>query len=99
VSDPHDEEPIDQATIDCWRSNYGLDKRSPAEAARWWADNMQGKAPAGAVAALGILLNERASAIAAAVAAERERCAQIASSMEDTACDEVASRIRQAPAG
>ena len=45
--------------IDAWLINYGLDKRSPGEAARWWCDEMEGKAPAGAVAALGLLLQER----------------------------------------
>lgn len=58
MSDPHDREPIDQATIDCWRTNYGLDKRTPAEAARYWGDTCAGMAPAGAVAALGVALDE-----------------------------------------
>ncbi len=61
LSDPHDREPIDQATIDCWRINYGLDKRTPAEAARYWADTCAGMAPAGAVAALGVALDELAA--------------------------------------
>lgn len=43
--------------IDCWRANYGLDKRSPEDAARWWDDEC-GMAPAGAVAALGLALRE-----------------------------------------
>ena len=42
-----------------WKVNYGLDTRGPAEAMKWWADAMDGKAPAGAVAALGLLLEER----------------------------------------
>lgn len=58
MSDPHDREPVDQATIDCWRTNYGLDKRTPAEAAKWWGDNLRGLAPSGCVAALGVALDE-----------------------------------------
>ena len=58
MSDPHDREPVDQATIDCWRANYGLDKRTPAEAAKWWSDSMRGLAPSGCVAALGVALDE-----------------------------------------
>jgi hypothetical protein len=58
MSDPHDREPIDQATIDCWRINYGLDKRTPAQAAQWWSDNLRGLAPSGCVAALGVALDE-----------------------------------------
>jgi hypothetical protein len=58
LGDPHDREPVDQATIDCWRANYGLDKRTPADAAKWWSDNMRGLAPAGCVAALGVALDE-----------------------------------------
>ena len=53
---PHDEIPPE--VIECWRINYGLDKRSPAEAAAWWQDKC-GMAPPGAVAALGMLLQER----------------------------------------
>jgi hypothetical protein len=41
-----------------WRANYGLDKRTPIKAMRWWQDNMDGKAPAGVVAALGLCINE-----------------------------------------
>jgi hypothetical protein len=58
MSDPHDREPVDQATIDCWRANYGLDKRTPAEAANWWSESMRGFAPSGCVAALGVALDE-----------------------------------------
>lgn len=58
MTDPHDRSPVDQATIDGWRINYGLDKRTPAAAARWWNDNLQGRAPAGCVAALGVALDE-----------------------------------------
>lgn len=60
MSDPHEREPVDQATIDGWRINYGLDKRTPAEAAQWWSDKLGGLAPAGAVAALGVALDELA---------------------------------------
>lgn len=42
-----------------WKMNYGLDTRGPAEAMKWWVDAMDGRAPAGAVAALGLLLEER----------------------------------------
>lgn len=49
---------IDDGTIDCWRKNYGLDKRSPEDAARWWAAHWSDMAPAGAVAALGLALQE-----------------------------------------
>ena len=45
--------------IETWRINYGLDTRSPEDAARWWADRYDGLAPAGAVAAFGYLLKER----------------------------------------
>jgi hypothetical protein len=58
MTDPHDREPVDQATIDCWRVNYGLDKRTPAQAAKWWSDTMRGLAPSGCVAALGVALDE-----------------------------------------
>ena len=49
---------ITAAVIDCWRINYGLDTRSPADAARYWSDTCAGMAPAGAVAALGLALAE-----------------------------------------
>ena len=81
MSDPHDREPIDQATIDCWRINYGLDKRTPAEAAQWWHDSMRGFAPSGAVAALGVALDELESLrkdAAAAVLQEREHWQHVA---------------------
>ena len=42
--------------IATWRTNYGLDRRTPEEAMRWWSDNNIGQAPAGAVAALGLCL-------------------------------------------
>lgn len=49
---------IDADTINCWKLNYGLDNRTPADAMRWWHDNDNGRAPAGAVAALGLCLDE-----------------------------------------
>lgn len=49
---------VTHAVATCWRINYGLDKRTPADAARWWAAQWEGKAPAGAVAALGHALHE-----------------------------------------
>jgi hypothetical protein len=49
---------IDAKMVADWRINYGLDTRTPAEAMRWWHDNMDGKAPAGAVAALGLCIDE-----------------------------------------
>jgi hypothetical protein len=49
---------IDQKMIDCWRISYGLDTRSPADAAKWWGDMVCGLVPAGCVAALGLALNE-----------------------------------------
>ena len=52
-------EQITQDMINAWRIGYGLDQRNPADAARWWCDEWEGKAPAGAVAALGLLLEER----------------------------------------
>lgn len=48
---------IDEETIQVWRINYGLDERSPADAMRWWETNL-GSAPSGAVAALGLCLDE-----------------------------------------
>lgn len=58
MTDPHDREPIDDATIAAWRLNYCLDKRTPAQASKWWSDAMLGMAPAGCVAALGVALDE-----------------------------------------
>ena len=49
---------IDPDYIKTWRINYGLDIRTPQAAARWWSDRNNGMAPAGAVAALGICLDE-----------------------------------------
>ncbi len=55
--------------IECWKINYGLDKRTPEQAALWWQEESHGMAPAGAVAALGlcILEIERLRAAPAAV--------------------------------
>ncbi len=58
MADPHDAEPIPAGVIQQWRINYGLDKRTPADAMRWWSDNLRGMAPAGAVCALGLALLE-----------------------------------------
>lgn len=44
--------------IDCWRANYGLDARTPADALRYWNERHAGIAPAGAVAALGLCIEE-----------------------------------------
>jgi hypothetical protein len=49
---------IDQKTIEVWKANYGLDRDTPENAMRWWAEHMDGRAPVGAVAALGLALNE-----------------------------------------
>lgn len=49
---------ISQESINCWRVNYGLDKRTPAGAMCWWSERANGMAPAGAVAALGLCLQE-----------------------------------------
>ena len=51
---------VTQDMIDCWRVNYGLATRTPDEAMRLWEQSPPaGMAPAGAVAALGLLLQER----------------------------------------
>jgi hypothetical protein len=49
---------IPDDVIECWKANYGLDKRTPEQAMRWWHDSCNGMAPAGAVAALGLCLIE-----------------------------------------
>lgn len=49
---------VDAKMLNDWRTNYNLVGRTPAEAMRWWHDHMNGKAPAGAVAALGLCINE-----------------------------------------
>lgn len=63
---------IDAETIRVWRINYGLDTRTPAEAMRWWSGEMHGCAPAGAVAALGICLDEIERLYAAQPSERRE---------------------------
>ena len=44
--------------IDCWRVNYGLDTQSPSDAMNYWSTRCAGMAPAGAVAALGLCIEE-----------------------------------------
>lgn len=48
---------ITDEIIRCWRTNYGLEDNTPAEAAAWWEAKL-GHAPSGAVAALGTCLEE-----------------------------------------
>lgn len=48
-------------TIRCWRINYGMDTRTPMQAAQSWRDHSGGaelSAPAAAVAALGTAIEE-----------------------------------------
>jgi len=47
MSDQHDRTPVDQAMMDCWRANYGLDK-TPHELHAFW----HSWAPPGALLAL-----------------------------------------------
>ena len=84
---------IDAETINCWKLNYGLDNRTPADAMRWWHDNDNGRAPAGAVAALGLCLDE-IEALKATIsrllryAYHEEECAVVASHYRHTPpCD------------
>jgi len=49
---------LDDETIRCWRINYKLDTLTPEGAGCWWHSQMNGLAPAGAVAALGLALEE-----------------------------------------
>lgn len=49
---------LSDESINCWRINYGLDQRTPAAAMCWWSERANGMAPAGAVAALGLCLQE-----------------------------------------
>lgn len=49
---------ITDEMINDWRINYGLDVSSPEDAGRWWSERNDGKAPAGAVAALGLCIEE-----------------------------------------
>lgn len=68
---------IDAETIRTWRINYGLDTRTPEQAMRWWSGEMHGCAPAGAVAALGLCIDElerlRAALVAAMEIVQKER--------------------------
>lgn len=52
------DEQLTDRHIAVWRINYGLDKANPADAMKWWAANCNNMAPAGAVAALGLALQE-----------------------------------------
>ena len=67
---------ISSEMIKTWKINYGLDKRTPEEAGRWWNEHMAGVAPYGAVTALGLCLEEIDSLKAenAALRRELERC-------------------------
>ncbi len=49
---------IDDETIRCWRINYKLDTLTPEGAATWWYSNNKGMAPASAIGALGMALEE-----------------------------------------
>ncbi len=64
---------IDDETINRWRANYGLVERNPIQAAQFWEMTNGGMAPAGAVAALGICLDELAEMQAELAEARRER--------------------------
>ncbi len=44
-----------------WRINYGMDTRTPMEAAQWWRDYARGRdlcAPTGTILALGAAIEE-----------------------------------------
>jgi hypothetical protein len=75
--------PVDEKLISDWRINYGLDTRSPADAMRWWHDHMDGKCPAGAVAALGLCIDE----------IERLRSERLAFAQE---CDDLLAELAEA---
>ncbi len=64
---------IDDETINRWRANYGLVERNPIQASQFWEMTNGGMAPAGAVAALGICLDELAEMQAQLAEARRER--------------------------
>lgn len=49
---------IDDRMIRNWRTKYGLSLGTPAEAARWWETHNDGRAPPGAVEALGLCIEE-----------------------------------------
>lgn len=79
----------DQMAAD-WRANYGLKTRTPQEAAQWWNDNLGGKAPAGAVAAVGLLLQERERH-----AKQRQRWADKCDDLADHADDHTRASLRE----
>jgi hypothetical protein len=49
---------LDDETIRTWKVNYKLDTMTPEGAMVWWYAWNNGLAPAGAVAALGLALEE-----------------------------------------
>ena len=59
---------ITAQTIEHWRVNYGLDQLTPQQAAGYWKTRCAGMAPAGAVAALGLCLQEIAEVSGAGTA-------------------------------
>ncbi len=63
---------IDDETINRWRANYGLVERNPIQAAQFWEMTNSGMAPSGAVAALGICLDELAEMHAELAEARRD---------------------------
>jgi len=63
---------ITQDEINCWRANYGLDIRTPADAMDYWSTRCAGTAPAGAVAALGLCIDEIATLRAQLAASETQ---------------------------
>jgi hypothetical protein len=73
---------IGDETINRWRANYGLVERNPIQAAQFWKMTNGGMAPAGAVAALGICLDELAK-MQAELAAERARAGRAEENQSD----------------
>jgi predicted DNA-binding transcriptional regulator AlpA len=69
--------------IACWQVNYGLDTRTPADAMRYWDERCNGMAPAGAVAALGLCIDE----------IERLRSERLAFAQE---CDDLLAELAEA---
>lgn len=63
--------PVTDDMIACWRINYGLDTKSPEDAMRMWNDQFNGRAPPGAVAALGLAL-QHIDQLRAEIAARKE---------------------------
>jgi hypothetical protein len=74
---------IDHDMIACWKVNYGLDTRTPADAMRYWDERCNGMAPAGAVAALGLCIDE----------IERLRSERLAFAAE---CDDLRTELAEA---